>query len=77
MIRFDRARRRLQRRAAAGRPPDLAALAAGCGYYDQAHLDRRVPRRWRAARRPPGWPGSSEIVQAAAGCPRQADDHER
>jgi AraC-like DNA-binding protein len=39
VVRFDRARRLLQRRAAAGRPLDLAALAAHCGYYDQAHLD--------------------------------------
>jgi AraC-like DNA-binding protein len=40
VIRFDRARRRLQREAGAGRPPSLAGLAAGCGYYDQAHLAR-------------------------------------
>lgn len=37
VIRFDLARRRL-----AGRPgaPDLASLAADCGYADQSHLDR-------------------------------------
>lgn len=39
VVRFDRTRRLLQRRAAAGRPLDLAALAARCGYYDQAHMD--------------------------------------
>ncbi len=39
VVRFDRARRLLQRRAASGRRLDLAALAANCGYYDQAHLD--------------------------------------
>src|SRR5262245_4104814 len=39
VVRFDRARRLLQRRAASGRSLDLAALAAHCGYYDQAHLD--------------------------------------
>jgi AraC-like DNA-binding protein len=39
VVRFDRARRLLQRRAQSGRPLDLAALAAHCGYYDQAHLD--------------------------------------
>ena len=39
VVRFDRARRLLQRRAASGRPLDLAALAAHCGFYDQAHLD--------------------------------------
>ena len=39
VVRFHGARRLLQRRAAAGRPLDLAALAVHCGYYDQAHLD--------------------------------------
>jgi AraC-like DNA-binding protein len=39
VIRFDRARRLLQRRAASGRPLELAALAAHCGFYDQAHMD--------------------------------------
>jgi len=40
VIRFDRARRMLQRRAVAGEPLRLAELAASCGYFDQAHLDR-------------------------------------
>ncbi len=40
MTRFHRARRALQRRVQAGLPPDLADLAAGCGYFDQAHLAR-------------------------------------
>jgi len=40
VIRFDRARRVLQRRAVAGEPLRLAELAASCGYFDQAHLDR-------------------------------------
>jgi len=42
VIRFDRARRLLQRRAADGGVvlPPLADLAADCGYYDQAHLAR-------------------------------------
>src|SRR5216683_884909 len=39
VVRFDRARRLLQRRAESGRRLDLAALAVHCGYYDQAHLD--------------------------------------
>ncbi|MGN6793294.1 MAG: helix-turn-helix domain-containing protein, partial [Streptosporangiaceae bacterium] len=39
VVRFDRARRLLQRRSASGRPLDLAALAAHCGFYDQAHMD--------------------------------------
>jgi AraC-like DNA-binding protein len=55
VVRFDRARRLLQRRVAACRPTDLAALAADCGYYDQAHLAREFrslaglpPSRWIA-----------------------------
>jgi AraC-like DNA-binding protein len=40
VIRFDRTRRLLQRRTAAGSPLPLADLAADCGYYDQAHLAR-------------------------------------
>ncbi len=40
VIRFDRARRQLQRRASTGQPLQLAELAASCGYFDQAHLDR-------------------------------------
>lgn len=55
VVRFDRARRLLQRRVAAAGPPELAALAAGCGYYDQAHLAREFralagcpPSRWLA-----------------------------
>ena len=56
VVRFDRARRLLRRRAEASRPLDLAALAAHCGYYDQAHLDAEfrvlagaAPTRWLAS----------------------------
>ncbi len=55
VVRFDRARRLLQRRVAAGGPPALAGLAAACGYYDQAHLAREFrdlagcpPSQWVA-----------------------------
>ncbi|PYC78888.1 AraC family transcriptional regulator [Streptomyces tateyamensis] len=55
VIRFDRARRRL----AAGRVGSLAELAAGCGYFDQAHLAREFralagcpPSRWLAEESP-------------------------
>jgi AraC-like DNA-binding protein len=55
VIRFDHARRELQRRAAAGRSLALAGLAASFGYFDQAHLDREFgllagcsPTRWVA-----------------------------
>jgi AraC-like DNA-binding protein len=53
VVRFDRARRLLQRRVQAAGKPELAALAAVCGYYDQAHLAREfralagcAPSRW-------------------------------
>ena len=55
VVRFDRARRLLQRRVAAAGQPELAGLAAACGYYDQAHLAREfralagcAPSRWLA-----------------------------
>ncbi|HEX9066369.1 MAG TPA: helix-turn-helix domain-containing protein [Streptosporangiaceae bacterium] len=56
VVRFDRARRLLRRRAESGRPLDLAALAVHCGYYDQSHLDAEfrslagaAPTSWLAA----------------------------
>lgn len=55
VVRFDRARRTLQRRVTAGEPPRLAQLAADCGYFDQAHLAREFrdlagcpPSEWLA-----------------------------
>lgn len=52
VVRFDLARRRL---AARPGPPDLAGLAADCGYADQSHLDREfaalascTPSAWLA-----------------------------
>jgi AraC-like DNA-binding protein len=55
VIRFDRARRRLGQHAGTGARFSLADLAAGYGYYDQAHLDREFralagcpPTRWLA-----------------------------
>ena len=55
IVRFDRARRLLQLRVGAGRPPALADLAVACGYYDQAHLAREFralagcpPSQWLA-----------------------------
>jgi len=55
VVRFDRARRLLQRRAASGRPPALADLAVECGYYHPAHLASEFralagapPSRWLA-----------------------------
>lgn len=55
VIRFDRARRLLQRAGPGGSQPLLADLAADCGYYDQAHLTREFralagcpPAQWRA-----------------------------
>ena len=40
VTRFDRARRTLQRQTTGAGEGTLAHLAAGCGYYDQAHLAR-------------------------------------
>jgi AraC-like DNA-binding protein len=40
VVRFDQARRRLQRRQARDGRVALADLAAECGYYDQAHMAR-------------------------------------
>ncbi|MEV8639288.1 helix-turn-helix domain-containing protein [Streptosporangium sp. NPDC051023] len=55
VVRFDRARRMLQRSAASGDGLTLAGLAAACGYCDQAHLAREFgalagcsPSRWLA-----------------------------
>jgi AraC-like DNA-binding protein len=55
VIRFHRARRELLRRAAGGGQLGLADLAAGYGYFDQAHLDREFrlmagcsPTQWIA-----------------------------
>ncbi|RBY92707.1 helix-turn-helix domain-containing protein [Blastococcus sp. TF02A-30] len=56
VVRFDRARRELASRSAAGRRLDLAGLAVAAGYADQAHLTREwrefaglPPTRWLAA----------------------------
>lgn len=58
VVRFDLAGRLLQRRAATGGPLELAALAAHCGYYDQAHMDAEFrtlagapPTTWLATER--------------------------
>jgi len=65
VVRFDHARRLLQRRAASGRPLDLAALAARCGYYDQAHLDAEF--RVLAGSAPTTWLGREfRNLQASA-----------
>jgi AraC-like DNA-binding protein len=59
LIRFGRARRLLLRRQRAGTGASLAELAAECGYYDQAHLDREFrglagcpPTTWLAEEYP-------------------------
>ncbi|MGW4462981.1 helix-turn-helix domain-containing protein [Micromonospora sp. NPDC004704] len=55
VVRFDRTRRVLLRRASNGEPIALADLATSGGYYDQAHLAREfrefagcAPSRWLA-----------------------------
>jgi AraC-like DNA-binding protein len=76
VVRFDRARRLLQRRVQAAGLPELAALAAACGYYDQAHLAREFrslagcpPSRWVAE--------EFRNVQAAAAAGCQTRRHDR
>jgi AraC-like DNA-binding protein len=56
VVRFDRARRALARRASHDLAPDLAGLAVATGFSDQAHLTREwrafsglAPTRWLAA----------------------------
>ncbi len=40
LMRFEHAKQRIASAVASGDPPDLAGVAARCGFYDQAHLDR-------------------------------------
>ncbi|HEX5188457.1 MAG TPA: helix-turn-helix domain-containing protein [Streptosporangiaceae bacterium] len=71
VVRFDRARRLLQRRAASGRPLELAALAAHCGYYDQAHMDAEF--RALAGSAPTTWLARElRNLQAWAAVPAEA-----
>jgi AraC-like DNA-binding protein len=66
VMRFDRARRRLQAQAAPGERPVLATVAADCGYYDQAHLAREF--RELAGCPPSAWLAEEfRNVQAAPG----------
>ena len=69
-MRFDRARRALQQRVAAGKPAALADLAASCGYYDQAHLAREfrdlagcAPSAWLAEEFRNVQAGATEMTQ--------------
>jgi AraC-like DNA-binding protein len=65
VIRFDRARRRLQQRGLAGEQLALADLAATAGYFDQAHLNREF--RQLAGCSPTTWLADEfRIVQATA-----------
>jgi AraC-like DNA-binding protein len=63
VIRFDRARQQLMRRAARGQPLALADLAAAAGYFDQAHLNRDF--RELAGCAPTSWAAEFRNVQAA------------
>jgi AraC-like DNA-binding protein len=84
VFRFDRARRRIGRDAAAG--GTLADLAAECGYYDQAHLAREFralagcpPSQWLAEESAQRLAGKSaeevdeefRFVQASPAGPRE------
>lgn len=67
VARFHRARTLLGWRAAAGAPPDLAGIAAACGYFDQAHLAREF--RDLAGCPPSAWLEEFRIVQAQLDVP--------
>ncbi|WP_409057334.1 helix-turn-helix domain-containing protein [Streptomyces sp. SYP-A7185] len=53
LMRFQRARNAVVRPVAAGAAPDLARVAADCGYYDHSHLVRDF--REYAGVSPSGW----------------------
>jgi AraC-like DNA-binding protein len=73
VIRFHRARVTLQRRASAGRRLGLAELAAGCGYYDQAHLDLEF--RALAGSSPTTWLAREfRNFQASLGMPAEGSE---
>jgi AraC-like DNA-binding protein len=75
VIRFDRARRILQRRSWTGQPLALADLAAAGGYFDQAHLDRDF--RQLAGCPPTTWLAEEfRNVQAVVAGSRKSDRHE-
>ncbi|NGN63943.1 AraC family transcriptional regulator [Streptomyces sp. A7024] len=53
LMRFERAKERVVRAVVAGVPPDLARVAADCGYYDHSHLVRDF--RQYTGVSPTGW----------------------
>ncbi|MEV0317969.1 helix-turn-helix domain-containing protein [Streptomyces sp. NPDC050659] len=53
LMRFQRARTAIVRSVAAGAAPDLAGVAADCGYYDHSHLVRDF--RQYTGTSPTGW----------------------
>ena len=53
LVRFDRACGRLTAAVRLEQAPDLAGVAAACGYYDQSHLDREF--RDHLGTSPTGW----------------------
>ncbi|GAA4576797.1 helix-turn-helix domain-containing protein [Planotetraspora kaengkrachanensis] len=68
VVRFDRVRRLLMRRAAEDQGLLLSDVAAACGYYDQAHLAREFGEF--AGCSPSRWLGEEfRYVQAGTGTP--------
>lgn len=53
LMRFERARNAVVRPVAAGAAPDLARIAADCGYYDHSHLVRDFQQYTGVS--PSGW----------------------
>jgi AraC-like DNA-binding protein len=68
VVRFERSRRLVERGAA----PTLAAVAAACGYYDQAHL----AREWRelAGCAPSVWLAAEELPSVQDVAPQDPRD---
>jgi AraC-like DNA-binding protein len=73
LMRFENARRRLVRAVRSGQPPDIAAIASACGYFDHSHLVRDFqqyvgtsPTRWLA----------EEHRNIQAGTPNTGEDWE-
>jgi AraC-like DNA-binding protein len=66
LMRFQQARTAVVRGVAEGRSPDLARIAAGCGYYDHSHLVRDFRQ----------YTGESPTAWVAEECPNiQAGGH--
>lgn len=65
LMRFEHAKQRVARSIAADRPPALSRIAADCGYFDLAHLDRDFAQY--AGISPTGWIAEERLNIQAGG----------